>query len=393
MTLRTGPAFGAVAATLVLFMAASGVPSPLYVVYQQQWHFPTAILTVVFAVYVLGLLAAVLVTGRLSDHVGRRPVILASLALEAVSLVVFLLAGDVGALMVARLLQGVATGAAITALSATLVDLSPDHLRARAGLVTSVGSISGLAAGALGGSALVEWAPAPTRTVFVVVLAGVVVALAAMLALPETTTRKPGARASLRPRVGLPPRLRGEFISLTPILIASWALGGLYFSLAPSAAVGVFGLTDHLVGGIVIALLGVSGAVTAVALRGLLLPRVLTIAAAGLAAGTFVSVIGIVAGSIGLAAAGTVIAGVGFGASALGSFATLAAAAAPEERGEVFALAYTVSYLAFSVPAMVAGVAATLTGLYPTMLVYSSVVVLLGLAALVLRRRLVPVPA
>jgi MFS family permease len=106
--------FVAVAAIVVLFLAASSAPSPLYVVYQQQWGFTATVLTVVFAIYVAGLLGSLLVVGALSDHLGRRPVLAASILLEIVALVLFLVAGDVVALAAARLVQGIATGAAIT---------------------------------------------------------------------------------------------------------------------------------------------------------------------------------------------------------------------------------------------------------------------------------------
>src|SRR5689334_16878844 len=150
-------AFAAIAAIFVTFTAASSAPSPLYVVYQQLWSFSAVTLTVVFAVYVVGLIGALLVLGALSDHVGRRPVLAAAVALEAVSLVLFLAAGDVGVLLVARFLQGIATGAALTTLSATLVDLDPPHAKGRAGLLNSIVPTAGLSLGSLGAGALVQY--------------------------------------------------------------------------------------------------------------------------------------------------------------------------------------------------------------------------------------------
>ncbi|WP_207944964.1 MFS transporter [Actinomadura rubrisoli] len=141
---RRGTAFLSMAAVFVVFLAASSVPSPLYPVYQQQWHFPTWVLTVVFALYVVGLLGSLLVVGALSDHLGRRPVLAAAIALEMIALVLFLTAGDVVVLSAARVLQGIATGAATTTLSATLVDLEPPHARGRAGVATAV--LGGIAA-------------------------------------------------------------------------------------------------------------------------------------------------------------------------------------------------------------------------------------------------------
>ncbi|GHF18616.1 hypothetical protein GCM10014715_86920 [Streptomyces spiralis] len=159
-------AFSAVAAVFVLFLAASSSPSPLYAVYQQQWQFTAWVLTVVFALYVVGMLGSLLVIGALSDYLGRRPVLAAAIGLEMVALALFLSAGNVFVLSVARLLQGIATGAATTTLSATLVDLEPSHARGRAGVVTSVAPLTGLALGALGSGVLVEFGPAPTRLVY-----------------------------------------------------------------------------------------------------------------------------------------------------------------------------------------------------------------------------------
>jgi len=385
--LNRAAGFVAVTAMLVLFMAAAGAPTPLYVVYQQQWGFPTSTLTLVFAVYVLGLLATILVVGALSDHVGRRPVLIAAIALEAVALLLFLVAGGVATLLAARLVQGIATGAAITTLSAAVVDLTAPSRAGRAGLVTSVATLLGLAAGSVGTGALVEFAPAPTTLVYVVLLVGVFAAVVATALLPETAPRRRGALASLRPRVGLPDYLRSEFLTITPILLASWALGGLYLSLGPSVAASSLGITDHLVGGLVAMLLCGTGALTAFVLRNWPLPRVLLLAAVLLAVGTVGTLVAVDAGSAPLAALGTVVAGVGFGAAGLGAFGTMAALARPTERGAVFALTYVVSYLAFSVPAVAAGVAANVVGLGPTTTVYGGVVAALGLIAVAARLR------
>ena len=381
-------AFGSIAAILVLFAAASSAPSPLYVVYQQQWSFSPTTLTLVFAVYVIGLLGSLLVLGALSDHIGRRPVLAAAIALESVALVLFIVAGDVTVLAIARVAQGVATGAAFTTLGAALVDLNPPHAPTRAGLVNGVAPLGGLAFGALGCGALVQFAPAPTHLVYVVLLAGMALAAVSVARMPETSTRRAGGRASLRPRVGIPTRLRTEVLAIVPIVVASWALGGLYLSLGPSVAASLFGLHSHLVGGLVVTLLCGTGAATAFFLRAWPIERVLATAAGLLAAGMVVTLAGVETENAALATAGTIVAGIGFGAAALGTFATLARLAAPDERGELFAVAFVIAYLAFSLPAVVAGFASTSVGLRPTAVVYSLGVIGLGLAALVAQRML-----
>src|SRR4051794_17884922 len=327
------PYFAAVAAMVVLFLAASSAPSPLYVVYQQLWGFTPTVLTVVFAIYVVGLLASLLIVGALSDHVGRRPVLLGAILLEIVALVLFVLAGDVVVLSVARFLQGVATGVAMTTLGAALVDLESPGAPGRAGVVNSVAPTSGLALGALGCGALVEFGPAPTRFVYALLLAGMGLAAVVVALMPETSARRPGALASLRPRVGVPARLRAEVVPVVPVMIASWALSGLYLSLGPSVLAGLFDLRNHLVGGFVVTLLCGTGAVTAFLLRNRPVVRLLAPAAALLGLGTLVTLLGVTTGVIALAALGTVLAGVGFGAAALATFGTFARIAAPHERG------------------------------------------------------------
>lgn len=373
----------------MLFAAAASAPTPLYVVYQKEWGFTDTTLTGIFAVYVVGLIGSLLVLGALSDHVGRRPLLAAAIALEAVAFVLFIIAGDVTVLLVARVVQGIATGAAFSTLGATLVDLNPPHAPGRAGLVNGVAPISGLALGSVGCGALVQFAPAPTHLVFALLLVGIGFAGLVIARMPETSARRPGAVASLIPILGIPARLRPDVFGIVPIIVASWALGGLYLSLGPSVAAGLFGLHNHLIGGLVVTLLCGAGALTAFALRAWPTDRILWISAITLSGGTALTFAGVEAHTVALAAAGTVVAGVGFGGSALASFGTLARIAAPGERSELLAFALVIAYLAFSLPALAAGYASTRFGLHATTVVYSLGVVataLIALAAHAMRR-------
>src|SRR5689334_1814966 len=212
-------AFAAIAAIFLTFTSASAAPSPLYVVYQHLWNFSATTLTVVFAIYVVGLVGALLTLGALSDHVGRRPVLAAAIALEATSLALFLTAGDVTVLLVARLLQGIATGTAMTTLGAALVDLNPQHAPGRAGLINGIAPVAGLAIGALGCGALVQYAPQPTHFVWALLLVGMMLSAIVVARIPETSARRPGAAASLAPKLGIPARLRADVLALVPIIV------------------------------------------------------------------------------------------------------------------------------------------------------------------------------
>jgi MFS family permease len=378
-------AFPRVAAILVLFLAASSAPSPLYAVYQQQWHFTAWVLTVVFALYVVGLLGSLLVVGALSDHLGRRPVLAAAIGLEMVALVLFIVAGDVFVLSAARVLQGIATGAATTTLSATLVDLEPSHARGRAGVITSVGPLTGLALGALGSGLLVEFGPAPTRLVYALLFGAMVLAAVVVALMPETSPRRPGALASLRPRVAMPAHLRADIVPVVPAMVAGWALAGMYLSLGPSVAAELLGLHNRLVGGLVVMLLAGTGALAIFLLRSRPGSSLLAPSSALLGVGTLISLAGTAGGPGWLAGIGTVVAGFGFGASVLATFGTFARLARPHERSAVFALANVIGYLGNSVPAVLGGIAVTALGLKTATEIYALAIVVITFTALLLR--------
>jgi MFS family permease len=378
-------AFPCAAAILVLFLAASSAPSPLYAVYQQQWRFTAWVLTVVFALYVVGLLGSLLVVGALSDHLGRRPVLAAAIGLELVALVLFIVAGDVLVLAAARVMQGIATGAATTTLSATIVDLEPPHARGRAALITSVGPLTGLAVGAVGSGVLVEFGPAPTRLVYAVLFGGMVLAAVVVAIMPETSRRRPGAVASLRPRVAMPAYLRADIVPVVPAMIAGWALAGMYLSLGPSVAAELLGLHNRLVGGVVVMLLAGTGALAIFLLRSRPASSLLAPSSALLGVGTLISLAGTVGGPGWLAGVGTVVAGFGFGASVLATFGTFARVARPHERSAVFALANIIGYLGNSVPAVLGGIAVTAMGLRTATAIYTLAIVVITFTAFVLR--------
>jgi MFS family permease len=250
---------------LVLFLVASAAPTPLYRVYQARWGFSAATLTAVFAVYVVFLLMTVLILGSLSDHVGRRPVIITALVVDSAACILFLLADGAGALFAARALQGAAVGLAATALGAALLDLRPAGTLAP--LVTSNAGTVGLALGALGTSVLVQYGPVPTALVWWLLLGAFLAAAVLIAVMPEPGTVRPGALASLKPDVSVPRPARGTFARAVPCLVAVWALGGFYLSLGPSLAAQLSGSHNLLWGGVITFLLTGLGAVTASAFR------------------------------------------------------------------------------------------------------------------------------
>jgi hypothetical protein len=316
-------------------------------------------------------------------------VILAGLVFGGLACGVYLLASGVGALYVARALQGVSVGLATGALGAALLELQAEG-STLAPVVTSAAPTAGLAVGALGTSALVQYGPDRTHLVWWLLLASFVLALLAVLAMPEPGVRRPGARASLRPRLGVPREARGVFVIAAPCLIAVWALGGLYLSLGPSLTAQLVRSSNLLWGGFAIFLLPGVAAIATVLLRNTEPATAMLAGCLALLAGGAITFAAISAGSSWAFLLGTAVAGVGFGPGFTGAYRLVVARASPDGRASLIAAIFTLSYLAFSVPAVIAGVATTHYGLHDTALVYCGAIALLvavAAASLILRRR------
>lgn len=370
--------FWGLAGVLGLFMFAASAPSPLYQIYAATWHFSPMTLTIVFALYAIALLAALLVTGRLSDHLGRRPVIFAAIIVEIAAMACFIAAGSTVVLGLARVLQGAATGTAIGSLSAALVELAAGLAPGLAPVVSSAAPTFGLAAGGLGASVLVEYAPAPTRLVYWVLAAGFAVGALLAVVMRETGQRRPGALASLVPAAGVPPQARAMFVRVLPCLVALWALSGFYLSLGPGLATTIVGSRNSLWGGLVIFLLCGSGGVAVVLGRTSTARSAMLYGCACLFAGVGLTFGAIAASVFALFAIGSIVAGIGFGLSFLGAFRLLSGLAAPFERAGTIAAIYIVSYLAFSIPIIVAGIATRGFAAHDVALVFSAAVAVLA---------------
>ncbi|SEI20112.1 Predicted arabinose efflux permease, MFS family [Tardiphaga sp. OK245] len=362
-----------------LVAASSSAVTPLYRLYQQSMHLSPLMITLVFAVYAISLLAALLTVGGLSDYVGRRPVILGGLLLNAIAMVLFSYASDVGQLIFARAVQGLCVGTATTALGAAILDTD----RKRGPLINSVTAFLGLMVGALGAAALVTFAPDPLHLVYEVLFALTAVMIVLLFMMPETVSRKSGALASLRPHVRVPSQSRAALLRVAPATVATWALGGFSLSLMPTVVATTMGVSAPWVGGVVVATLMLAAALTVAALRQLPAQRLLVIGTAALSLGVFVSLLGIWQHSVAMLFAGSVIAGFGFGASFAGSLSTLLPTAEAHQRAGLLAAFYVLSYLAFSLPALAAGVAVPYAGLAVVAYVYGAVVIVLAIMSMI----------
>jgi len=378
------PALYLLASLVVSLLAASAAPTPLYAIYQRMWGITPITITIVFGVYAVAVLAALLTLGRLSDSIGRRPVLLGALGVQILSMAVYATAGGVGELMSARIIQGLATGAALGAIGAGMLDVD----RERGALANALSPGLGTGSGALISALFVQFLPAPTHLIYFALI-GVFAAQAVGVALlRETVTPVPVTRAVFVPEVRLPRAVRGPVLAAAPVLFAVWALAGLYAALGPSIVAALTGNQSVVLGSASLTALTVTAVSSVYLLRNVPARTVLVWGIAGLVAGVAITLVALGAGSVALFFVGTAVSGIGFGAGFQGGIRTVVPQAAPHERAGVLSLLFVISYLGMGVPAVAAGFGATDgLGLLGAARVYGiALIVLAGLALAGLRR-------
>jgi len=321
------------------------------------------------------LLVALLTVGALSDHVGRRPVIIGALVAQAVAMALFVLAPNIETVVIARAVQGFATGAATGALSAALTDLAPRRSPGLGAVVGSLAPFGGIAVGAALAGVVIEADPDPVLGTFATLVVLFVVAAIFVAFSAESVSRRRGALRSLIPRVAVPARARDEFRSAVPVFLAGWMTGGLFLGLVPELLRGSFHTDSGMVSGAVIAALSGIGTLSVFLSRRWAPRTVVIVGALALMAGIAAVTASIALSAFALFLVGTAIAGVGFGMAFAGEVRLTAPLAQAHQRGEMFAAIYVVSYLSFGVPAIIAGLAVAVFHLVPTAIAYALIVV------------------
>ncbi|GHJ25708.1 MFS transporter [Streptomyces hygroscopicus subsp. sporocinereus] len=369
------------ASILAALLAASSAPTPLYPLYQDRWQLSALTVTVVFSAYALALLMTLLTTGTLSDRLGRRPVLVAALILEAVAMVLLASAGGAAVLIAARVLQGVATGAATSAAGAALLDLDDPLRPGRAALTNSIAPVAGMAAGVLAATLLVRLAPAPTVTVYALLAAGFAVQAIAVLCTAETARPRRGAPRPPRPRLGVPPRARRALLTAGTGVVAIWALGGFYSSLGPALVRLVAPGAPRAAGGMVFFTLSATAALTVWALRHTVPAVAATGGSLAVVPAAALTLSGLHGAGLPAVYGGAALAGAAFGAVSQGALRMTLASLDEQDRAATLAAYYVLSYLSMSLPAIAAGAATEHYGLRGTSHVYAVAAALLAVAA------------
>jgi MFS family permease len=353
-------AFPLLAYAFAAVMLGTTLPTPIYALYAERMHFAVLTTTVIYATYAGGVLFALLVFGRWSDAVGRRPILAAGLVAALASAAVFLVADSVPLLLVGRVLSGLSAGLFTGTATAAVIEAAPPKWRGRAAAVATVANIGGLGAGPLLAGVLVEYAPSPLHLTFIVHIALMVLAAIAILVVPETSPRT--GRIGFQ-RVSVPSEVRTVFVIAAIAAFAGFAVSGLFTAVAPSFLSQVVGIEDHLVAGLVVCLIFASSALAQLGANGIKPERAIAIGCALLVVGTAILAAALHFSSLAGLLAAAVVSGIGQGISFSRGLAAVAAKTPPERRAEVSSTYFVVAYVALSVPVVSEGIAAQYLGL------------------------------
>ena len=379
-------AFWFIAYVFAATMLGTTLPTPLYVIWQSQWHFSSGVVTLIFAVYAAGVVAALVFAGRASDQVGRRPVLGAALAFSALSTVVFIVATSVGWLFLGRVLSGFSAGLMTGTATAALTDMLGPAKPRRASVVATVANTFGLGLGPLLAGLFAQYLPRPTVLVFEVYLALLAVAALAVAWVPETVRQR--QRLSIRfAGFGFPPSGRDEFLAAGVAGFAAFSLLGIFSALAPTFLGDVLHQDSHAVGGAVVFMIFAISAATQVVVGRFDYRKVVSFGLALFVLVLALIVAGLSQASLGLFLAGTGVGGVAVGGVFLGSLSAASRLAPAERRGQVVSSYFVFCYLGLAVPVIAVGISSEHFGIFRSVLVCSIALAVLSVISLATFRR------
>ncbi len=356
-------------------MLGTTLPTPMYALYADRMHFTVLTTTVIFATYAVGVLFALLVFGRWSDAVGRRPMLLAGALCAIASAVVFLIAHSVPELLIGRLLSGLSAGIFTGTATAAVIESAPEGWRDRAPAVATVANMGGLGLGPLLAGLLVQYAPKPLHLAFAVHIVLVLLALLAIWRAGETAN--PQGRIGFQ-RLSVPPQTRSVFVVAATAAFAGFAVMGLFTAVAPAFIARVIGIGNHAAAGVIVASVFAASAVAQVVVRRAEPARAVAVGCALLVIGMVILAAALHFSSLpGLIVAALVV-GAGQGMSFGRGLAAVAERTPPDRRAEVSSTYFVVAYVAISLPVIGEGLAAQRWGLRTSGIAFAIVVAALA---------------
>lgn len=385
-----------VAVAFLLNMAFSAVPTPLYVLYAARDGLSNLTITLVYAVYAVGVVVSLFFAGHVSDWVGRKVVFVPALLVNVASSVIFIFWPSLTGLIIARVVSGVSVGLTTATATAYVAELhrrvKPTASPQGAQAIATVANLGGIAFGPLAAGFLAQYAPSPLRLPYIVFGAAIAVFAALVLFAPETVADAEKRR--YRPqRIAVPRAARGTFFAATSVGFAAFAIFGVFTSLVPVFLAGTMHETSRAVAGSVTFAAFASAAVAQIVVRWdarTTFVRCVPLLVAGLALFTA----GLWIPNLTVFIIGGVLTGAAAGLAFRAALVTAALSAPPQARAEVLSGYFLGGYVGLSVPVIGLGLATQHWSARNSVLwfeVLALVIIVAGLIPLLRRPR--PTPA
>ena len=373
--------FVLVAYAFLVTMVGTTLPTPLYPLFEQRYSFGELMVTVIFAVYAFGVIAGLLVFGNLSDEIGRKPVLLIGLGFSAASALLFIFGGSLTPIFAGRIVSGLSAGVFTGTATAMLVDLAPGGNRRLGSLVAVVVNLGGLGLGTLLAGLLADHLSSPLRLPFIVDLCLLAPAVIGLVLTPETVQRQAAFRLRLQ-RLKVPSEVRSVFIRGAAAGFGSFAVAGVFSSVAPVFLGQILGRTSHALAGAIVFILFSASIVGQLVVSRFSDRRALVVGCVLLAGGVGLLALALAIESLGALIASASVVGLGQGLVIGAGLAAINQRAPVAQRGEVASSFFVVMYVGLSLPVIGVGVAAHAFSLRSAGIAFSAAVAVLVLTVL-----------
>lgn len=382
-TLGSRKGFIGAAYAFLVVMIGTTLPTPLYPIYGDTFGLSPLMITIIYAVYAIGVIGGLLVFGQLSDRIGRRYILIPGVILSAVSSLVFLFAGGITPLFIGRVLSGLSAGLFTSTATATLVNLAPSDKQGKASMIASGVNMLGLGLGPLLAGIMAQYLSYPLRLVFVVDFVILIPAFLAIWFMPEPVKMKRKFRLKIQ-KLSVPSKVRPTFIRAVIPVFAGFSVLGLFTSVSPTFLQEVLHVDNKAILGVIVFSAFFASAVGQLLLTNTSDRIVLMIGSAVLIIGIIFVGIALLSRSLIILLIGAIVSGVGQAFSFRAGLASVNAKSPSDKRGEVTSSFFTVAYIALSIPVVGVGLLANWTGIQVAGIVFSVVIALLALIALIL---------
>jgi MFS family permease len=373
---------GAVYAFMIVMMGTT-LPTPLYPLYSNVFQLSPLMITVIYAVYAVGVIGGLLVFGQLSDRIGRRYVLIPGIILSIISAIVFLFASNVGLLLLGRVVSGLSAGLFTSTATTTIVNLAPDDKKNQASTIASSVNMLGLGFGPLLCGVLAQYLPYALHLVFIVDIVLLIPAFIGIWLMPEPIKDKQSFRIKVQ-KLSVPSNIRGTFIYAVIPVFVGFSMLGLFTAISPNFLGDILDIHNRAIIGLTVFLVFCASTVGQLLFKQKSDYNVLMLGSGTLIVGVILVGISLLLSSYVLLLIGAIVSGLGQAFSFRAGLSTVNSVSPQDKQAEITSTFFTIAYIAISIPVVGVGLLQLGLSIQGAGIVFSIIVVLLAIISLVL---------